>query len=270
MTHSLQIHLLYASILWLATWLITSLQRVTATTKYWMWVVTAFNFILPLSLAPGRLWPDRVSWFTPGIAPRSIAVTEPLIAIWIAGVVVMMIRLCLRIRGHEHNRVSPAVVGLVRPRIEVPRAVRGLLDPQELDAVVAHEQRHARRRDNLIRLLYELSLCALWFHPLVWMTGSRLALYRELSCDDAVGDRQDLISALAKLANPENERLLHAGASSFMADRMEHLAAGYRVSRAANAVLAAAFAALVVAAVVSPVAESAAGYFCALTRGVAP
>jgi len=27
-----------------------------------------------------------------------------------------------------------------------------------------------------------VSLCILWFHPLVWSIGVRLALYRELSC----------------------------------------------------------------------------------------
>jgi hypothetical protein len=51
-----------------------------------------------------------------------------------------------------------------------------------------------------------MALCALWFHPLVWITGSRLALYRELSCDESViqsGHGRDLVSALAKLANPE-------------------------------------------------------------------
>ena len=53
-------------------------------------------------------------------------------------------------------------------------------------AVLLHEATHARRRDNLIRLFQELVLCAVWFHPLAWVTSSRLALYRELSCDESV------------------------------------------------------------------------------------
>src|SRR5713101_6160883 len=47
---------------------------------------------------------------------------------------------------------------------------------------------------------------ALWFHPLIWLAGMRMALYRELSCDESVIQRaqgQALVRALAKLAVPE-------------------------------------------------------------------
>lgn len=77
-----------------------------------------------------------------------------------------------------------------------------------------HSERHAKRRGNLILLVHELALCALWFHPLVWITSSRLALYRELSCDESVIQSArggDLASALAKLADPERPFLLQGG-----------------------------------------------------------
>jgi hypothetical protein len=85
-----------------------------------------------------------------------------------------------------------------------------------------HEVVHARRRDNLIRLLYELSLCTLWFHPLVWLAGARMAVYRELSCDESGIRRahgQALVSALAKLAVPERALFLQATASSHLSHR---------------------------------------------------
>ena len=69
-----------------------------------------------------------------------------------------------------------------------------------------HELTHARRRDNLISLLYELAACVLWFNPLVWLAGARMSLYRELSCDESViesAQGRALVSALAKLAVPE-------------------------------------------------------------------
>jgi beta-lactamase regulating signal transducer with metallopeptidase domain len=101
-----------------------------------------------------------------------------------------------------------------------------LLSAPELDAVLIHEATHARRHDNLIRLIHEAGLCALWFHPFVWLTGSRLALYRELSCDESVirsAHGEDLVSALAKLATPQEPLLLRAGASSFLTYRLARL-----------------------------------------------
>jgi len=267
MIHLLQIHLLYASIVWIAALLVTSIGNVTATTKYWIWVTTAINFIVPLSLIPAPLWPSRVAWFTPQVGIPVVAIAKPLVAIWIAGALVMLVRLLVRAQRLS-DASSPAVVGLVRTTIALPDGIDRLLSRDELDAVLAHEMRHAKRRDNLIRLVYELSVCALWFHPMVWMTGSRLALYRELSCDEAVPDGRDLLSALAKLANPENDPLLRATASSFVSDRVAHLAAPRRVSSAGNALVAIVFVAVLVAAAMGPVAQSVAGYLCDLTRGI--
>ncbi|HEV2718799.1 MAG TPA: M56 family metallopeptidase, partial [Thermoanaerobaculia bacterium] len=267
MMRSLQIHLLYASIVWIVAWLITALPRITATTKYWMWIATSVNFVLPLSLIPARLWPSQVSWFFPGFAMKSFGVTAPLLALWSAGAAAMAIRLSLRILRERRDAVSPAVVGLLRTRISLPEGIDRLLDPDELNAVLAHENRHARRHDNLIRLFYEVSLCILWFHPLVWLAGSRLSLYRELSCDDAVDDERALISALAKLANPDNELLLQATASSFVGDRIAYLLARPGASRLGDRLLAAVFAAALIAAAVAPISETAAAYLCALTHG---
>jgi hypothetical protein len=73
-------------------------------------------------------------------------------------------------------------------------------------AVLIHELAHASWGDNLIRLFYELSLCALWFHPLIWLAEARIDHHRELSRDESVIRRshgQELVSALAELAVPE-------------------------------------------------------------------
>jgi hypothetical protein len=66
-------------------------------------------------------------------------------------------------------------------------------------------------------------LCADWFHPLAWLTSARLALFRELSCDETVVESSlegDLVRALGKLARPEHSLLLEATASSFLSDRL--------------------------------------------------
>ena len=167
---------------------------------------------------------------------------------------------------------GPAVVGFVRPRIHLPAAIERLLTRDEVEAVLIHECRHAARRDNLIRLLHEITLCLLWFHPLVWMTRSRLGLYRELSCDESVirhGRGEELVAALAKMAHSDGA-MLQASASSFVRNRLAYLSAAERAGGAATALIAAAFGAILLLAVVAPVAQAVAAYACALTHGLAP
>jgi beta-lactamase regulating signal transducer with metallopeptidase domain len=130
-----------------------------------------------------------------------------------------------------------------------------------LNAVLLHEVAHAKRRDNLIRLLYEVSLCALWFHPLLWLAGARMALYRELSCDESVirhAHGQALVRALAKLAVPEKTMSLQATASSHLSHRLARLAGPSQPAhRAASALLTSLFAAAVAAGIFATVAHTA-------------
>jgi hypothetical protein len=41
---SIEAHLLFASIVWLAASLLTTMPRGSATAKYWIWVATSLNF----------------------------------------------------------------------------------------------------------------------------------------------------------------------------------------------------------------------------------
>lgn len=268
MTRAIELHLLYASVVWIAAWLLTSIPRGSATTKYWIWVATSINFALPLSALPARWWPSTVGWF---VAPLGIeGLSWNLAGVWAAGTVLMFARLLLRIR-FDPPLGAPAVVGFVRPRIHLPAAIDQLLNREEIEAVLIHERRHATRRDNLIRLLHELTLCILWFHPLVWMTRSRLGLYRELSCDESVirrGRGEELVAALAKIAHCDSA-LLHAGAASFVHNRLARLTTSQNDDRAATALIAAVFSAVLLLAAVAPIAQAVAAYACALTHGLA-
>jgi beta-lactamase regulating signal transducer with metallopeptidase domain len=253
------VHLFYASLVWLAAWILTSIIRGTATTKYWVWVATSLNFVLPLGAVLDKSLAAHLSWARPlgaiGDAGLRIADNATLVgAVWLLGAVLMAGRLFWRTRAGRCDaqagqsaadskrnflvqgtpvRFSPAgngpvVDGVLHPQICLPDGIDRLLTKSELDAVLLHELTHARRRDNLIRLIHEIGLCLLWFHPLVWITGSRLALYRELSCDESVIQRaqgKELISALAKLSNPKESFLLQATAGSFLNHRLARLAA---------------------------------------------
>jgi len=161
----------------------------------------------------------------------------------------------------DSRHPAPAVGGVLYPRILLPSGIDRLLNPQELNAVLLHEVAHAKRRDNLIRLVYEVSLCALWFHPLMWLAGRRMALYRELSCDESVIQRaqgQALLRALAKLASPEETMFLQATASSHLSHRLARLAGPVQPAhRAASLLLTSLFAAVIVGSVFGTVAHTA-------------
>jgi beta-lactamase regulating signal transducer with metallopeptidase domain len=101
----------------------------------------------------------------------------------------------------------------------------------------------------------------LWFHPLIWLAGARMALYRELSCDESVIRRahgQALVSALAKLAVPEQVPFLQATASSHLTYRLARLAAPAQgIHRAAGPLLTCLFAAAMMTAIFETVAHTA-------------
>lgn len=293
----LEVHLLYASIVGLAAWALTSIRGASATWKYWIWVVTSVNFMVPLAGLFNGFGAARVSWATQlgGLDDVGIGISRNLIAaaivagVWLCGAAFMFARLLVRLRGDRRDERAagsskttplkrrflahgvpvalsaagegPSVDGVLRPHISLPLGIDRLLNDRELDAVLIHEVTHARRRDNLIGLIHEIVLCGLWFHPLVWLTGSRLALFRELSCDDLVIEKSrgaDLITALAKLADPGESRLLRAGAATHFRHRLARLKASapHRARGAADLVLILVYGAVLLACVVATIAHT--------------
>jgi len=67
----------------------------------------------------------------------------------------------------------PLTVGWLRPKILLPLKWREL-DREKLDAVLAHEGAHVRRRDGLVAALAGINRCIFWFHPLAWWLERRL------------------------------------------------------------------------------------------------
>jgi len=288
----IEVHLLYASIVCLAAWVLTSVWSGSAAWKYWIWVATLLNFILPFGGFVDRFGASPVSWATqlPGLdevgmgISRHLAAGGMLLAVWLCGAVFMAARLIARVRSDRGNTVTaagltpsflaqgvpvrlsltgqePSVAGVLRPYISLPLGVDRLLSKKELDAVLLHEITHAKRRDNLIGLLYEIALCGLWFHPLVWLTGFRLAMFRELSCDDSVIERARgayLVTAIAKLAAPGKPSSLRAGAATFFGQRLTRLTAArpQRTSRAADSLLVVVFGAIFLACVIETIAHT--------------
>jgi bla regulator protein BlaR1 len=82
--------------------------------------------------------------------------------------------------------VEPGIFGVFRPVLLLPDGIGERLDREQLDAVLAHELCHVRRRDNLTATIHTAVQAIFWFHPLVWWLGSRLVDERERACDEEV------------------------------------------------------------------------------------
>jgi len=89
----------------------------------------------------------------------------------------------LRVSGVS---LEPGVFGIFRPALLWPQSISQHLEDAHLEAVLAHELFHVRRRDNLAAALHMLVEAIFWFHPFVWWIGLRLVAERERACDEAV------------------------------------------------------------------------------------
>jgi bla regulator protein BlaR1 len=82
--------------------------------------------------------------------------------------------------------LEPGIFGIARPVLLWPDGISDHLDDRHLEAVLAHEVWHVRRRDNLFAAIHMAAEALFWFHPLLWWLGARLVEERERACDEEV------------------------------------------------------------------------------------
>jgi Zn-dependent protease with chaperone function len=137
------------------------------------------------------------------------------------------------------KRPWSACVGFLRGRVFVTQGLAQLLDAEELGAVIAHEQAHARRGDNLRQLLAQAAFGPTVLMPTAHGAYRRLQASFERAADaEAVASGADghaLASALVKAARrlrefsgePDEEPLRKRMASryreEFVAERAQRL-----------------------------------------------
>lgn len=80
---------------------------------------------------------------------------------------------------------TPAVWGLLRPRILLPPGLTSLLTPGQLTWVLLHELVHIRRRDLWVATVQRLVQIVYVFHPAVWAVNRLIDVHREFACDDS-------------------------------------------------------------------------------------
>jgi beta-lactamase regulating signal transducer with metallopeptidase domain len=116
--------------------------------------------------------------------------------VWIvvaaAGIFSFLIMYCLALKElkkanliqdniYEGTMVTtPTVYGIRKPKIILPPGIAG----EHLDYILAHENVHIKRHDNIWRMLAILTACLHWFNPLVWLFLKNFLEDSELSCDE--------------------------------------------------------------------------------------
>jgi uncharacterized protein (TIGR03435 family) len=167
---------------------------------------------------------STISRVAPSMASSGLTHLLPIVvgAVWFGGFVGVLFLWCLRwwrisatIRGavplHEGREVEslrrlerttgiekqvamflskatlePGIFGVMRPVLIWPEGISDRLDDAQLEAILAHELWHVRRRDNLAAVLHMVVEAVFWFYPLVWWLGARLVEERERACDEEV------------------------------------------------------------------------------------
>jgi beta-lactamase regulating signal transducer with metallopeptidase domain len=120
----------------------------------------------------------------------------------------------------------PTAIGFVRPLVVIPTWAMQELSPTELNTILLHELAHLRRSDDWTNLVQKVLGALLFFHPAVWWIEKKLALEREMACDDMVLARTGSPRAYAEcLVSLAEKSLLRRGLALAQAavGRMRHM-----------------------------------------------
>ena len=165
----------------------------------------------PESFVPDVIDTDAIAELYPGIeistpimpspeitVVKGISFTALLPYIWLIGIAVLLlhtlistIRLrrsvgaAIRVKDNvwESSAVdSPFVLGIIRPKIYIPRG----MTEEKLAYVIAHEQAHICRHDHWWKPFGFILLTIHWFNPVMWLAYILLCRDIEMACDERV------------------------------------------------------------------------------------
>jgi beta-lactamase regulating signal transducer with metallopeptidase domain len=78
---------------------------------------------------------------------------------------------------------SPLVVGLIKPKIIIPKSITEQLKLEQLQAIVLHENAHIKRKDNWFGLFQEIIAISFWWSPVIRLFNRKIHVEREIACD---------------------------------------------------------------------------------------
>ncbi|QIL40338.1 M48 family metalloprotease [Pedobacter sp. HDW13] len=94
----------------------------------------------------------------------------------------------------------PMVVGHFKPLVLIPLGLLNGLSTAEVEAILAHELAHIKRKDYLVNLLQSFIEIVFFFNPAVLWVSQLIKTEREHCCDDlaiaCVNDRKNYVQAL--------------------------------------------------------------------------
>jgi GWxTD domain-containing protein len=192
---------------------------------------------------------------TSGPVTRSIPWRTIVLAVYAVGVFVLLGRL---IAGTLHAQrlirqgvrraefltssacSAPVTVGWIRPVVILPEGWESWSEGQR-EAVMLHEQEHARRRDPLIQWVALANRAVFWFHPLAWWLERHLAELAEDACDTVVLSKGhqataycEYLLSMARAVTGAGARLNVVGAAmpgAFLSRRIRRILGGAPESR---------------------------------------
>ena len=112
---------------------------------------------------------------------------------------------------------SPAVTGLLRPRLLLPAGFPEGFNAAETRLILLHEFTHLKRLDLPLNWLMCVLQAMHWFNPLLWFAFARIRTDREAACDacvlsiDTTDRRAEYGGALLKLQCTTPARVLSLG-----------------------------------------------------------
>ena len=99
---------------------------------------------------------------------------------------------------------APAVMGWLKPAVLIPAAAVTGVEPEYIQALLAHELAHIRRHDYFVKVVQKVAETLLFYHPAVWWVSHEVDAEREACCDDiAVGLTGNTLTYVSALASFE-------------------------------------------------------------------
>ena len=152
---------------------------------------------------------------------------------------------------------GPVVVGWLKPVILLPGSALTGLNPEQLEAILAHELAHIRRCDYLVNIIQTAVEIVGFYNPAIWWVSAKIRAERENCCDDIAvaltGDRVNYVRALTAMEEVRGGyKLAVAGSGGSLFDRAKRLLTKDKDISGEKSLLTAAVAVLLLAMVAIP------------------